>query len=152
MESAVHHFDTPLGLFGVRAARGAIVEAGWRQLQGGPATALLEEAEAQVRAYWAGSLTRFDLPMLVGDGLVADVCALLSAIPFGETRTYGDLARDLGRPAQAIGQACGRNPIPLIIPCHRVLGANGLGGFSAPGGVESKVALLRHEGAAGLLI
>ncbi len=76
----------------------------------------------------------------------------MCAIPFGETRTYGDLARALGVPAQAIGQACGANPVPVIVPCHRVLGAAGLGGYSAPGGVETKVALLRHEGAASLLL
>ena len=56
-----------------------------------------------------------------------------SAIPFGETRTYGELAEELCVFAQAIGQACGRNPIPIIIPCHRVLGSNGLGGFSGVG-------------------
>ncbi|MCB2130957.1 MAG: MGMT family protein, partial [Rhodobacteraceae bacterium] len=66
--------------------------------------------------------------------------------------TYGDLAKELGAPAQAIGQACGANPVPIIVPCHRILGAGGLGGFSAPGGIETKVALLRHEGAASLLI
>ncbi|MFY9205650.1 MAG: MGMT family protein, partial [Yoonia sp.] len=71
---------------------------------------------------------------------------------FGETRTYGELAREMGVPAQAIGQACGANPIPIIIPCHRVLGAKTLGGFSGAGGVEGKVQLLRHESAAGLLI
>jgi methylated-DNA-[protein]-cysteine S-methyltransferase len=58
----------------------------------------------------------------------------------------------LGAPAQAIGQACGANPLPILIPCHRVLSATGLGGFSAPGGVDTKVWLLRHEGAAGLLL
>jgi methylated-DNA-[protein]-cysteine S-methyltransferase len=51
-----------------------------------------------------------------------------------------------------VGQACGGNPVPIIVPCHRVLGATGLGGFSAPGGVETKVALLKHEGAASLLL
>jgi O-6-methylguanine DNA methyltransferase len=76
----------------------------------------------------------------------------MAAIPFGHTRSYGDLAREIGAPAQAIGQACGANPIPILIPCHRVLAANGLGGFSAKGGVESKVFLLRLEGAASLLI
>ncbi len=76
----------------------------------------------------------------------------MCAIPFGETRTYGDLARALDAPAQAIGQACGGNPVPIIVPCHRILGASGLGGYSAPGGVETKVALLKHEGAASLLI
>ena len=62
------------------------------------------------------------------------------------------MARELGASAQAIGQACGANPIPVIIPCHRVLGADGLGGFSGAGGVEAKVTLLKHEGAASLLI
>jgi methylated-DNA-[protein]-cysteine S-methyltransferase len=76
----------------------------------------------------------------------------MAAIPHGHTRTYGDIARAVGAPAQAVGQACGANPLPILIPCHRVLGRNTLGGFSAPGGVETKVALLRHEGAAGLLI
>ena len=85
-------------------------------------------------------------------GLTARVLEALQAIPFGETCTYGDLARDLGAPAQAVGQACGANPIPVLIPCHRVLSATGLGGFSAPGGVETKVALLKLEGAASLLI
>ena len=66
--------------------------------------------------------------------------------------SYGDVAQEVGLPAQAVGQACGANRIPILIPCHRILGANGLGGFSAPGGVETKVWLLRHEGAAGLLI
>jgi len=71
----------------------------------------------------------------------------MQAIPLGDTRTYGEIARDVGASAQSVGQACGRNPIPIIIPCHRVMGAQGLTGFSAPGGVETKVALLRHEGA-----
>ena len=65
---------------------------------------------------------------------------------------HGEIARDLGHPAQAVGGACGGNPIPIIIPCHRVMGAKGLTGFSGKGGVETKVALLRHEGAASLLI
>ena len=76
----------------------------------------------------------------------------MAAIPYGETRSYGDLARALQAPAQAIGQACGANPIPILIPCHRVVGATGLGGFSARGGVETKVALLKLEGAASLLL
>ena len=74
------------------------------------------------------------------------------AIRFGETRTYGQIARQLGATAQAVGQACGANPIPILIPCHRVIGADGLGGYSGAHGVETKMALLRHEGAAGLLL
>ena len=76
----------------------------------------------------------------------------MSAIPRGETRTYGDIATELNVPAQPIGQACGSNPIPVIIPCHRVVGADGLGGFSGDGGVEMKVQLLRLEGAYSLLL
>jgi len=153
MTQAVHHFETCFGRFHLRERNGAITGAGWRAMEGADPSPLLREAEAQVLAYCAGELDRFDLPLRVEAGeLVQAVCAQLLAIPLGETRTYGDLARALDRPAQAIGQACGQNPIPLIIPCHRVLSATGLGGFSAPGGVEMKVALLRHERAAGLLI
>lgn len=73
----------------------------------------------------------------------------LRAVPRGETRSYVQLARELGSPgaARAIGQAMARNPLPLVVPCHRVLGANGLpGGFSAPGGVDTKRRLLALEG------
>ena len=73
-----------------------------------------------------------------------------AAIPFGETRTYGALAKRLGRPdgAQAVGQALGRNPWPIVIPCHRILAADGrTGGFSAPGGARTKLRLLEIEGA-----
>ena len=95
----------------------------------------------------------FDLPLRVeGSDFQRAVCDAMLAIPVGETRTYGDIARDLKAPAQAVGQGCGGNPIPIIIPCHRVLGASSLGGFSGAGGIETKVALLRHERAAGLLI
>lgn len=114
---------------------------------------VLGEAARQLAAYFAGTRTVFDVPLAPeGSDLQRAVCAEMSAIPFGETRSYGDLARTLGVPAQAIGQACGGNPIPIVIPCHRVLGSAGLGGFSGGGGVDAKVWLLRHEGAAGLLI
>ena len=71
----------------------------------------------------------------------------MADIPFGETRTYGQIAKLVGAAPQAVGQACGANPLPIIIPCHRVTGTDWFGGFSAPGGVETKAALLRHEGA-----
>lgn len=145
--------DTPVGRLGVVEQGGAIVALDWGVDPMGEATELLHEALRQLSAYFAGELTDFDLPLRVeASEFQQQVCAAISAIPFGETRTYGDLAKDLGAPAQAIGGACGGNPIPVIIPCHRVLGANGLGGFSGAGGVETKVELLKHEGAAGLLI
>ncbi|NMM44369.1 methylated-DNA--[protein]-cysteine S-methyltransferase [Rhodospirillaceae bacterium KN72] len=147
--------DSPVGGLVVEEADGAIIRLDW---QNGPiiepATEILKAAVDQLRAYFTGNLTVFDLPLNpAGTTFQQSVHAAMLAIPFGETRSYGDIAKDLGVPAQPIGQACGANPIPIIIPCHRVLAADGkLGGFSGRGGVETKVALLRHEGAAGLLI
>ena len=89
---------------------------------------MLQEAAAQLMAYDQGRLERFDLPYYVaGSKFQQQVCDLMYAIPLGETRTYGDIANELGQPPQPVGQACGANPIPVIIPCHRVLAANGLG-------------------------
>ena len=144
--------STPLGRLNLTETDGAITALDWGDC-GADDTPLLSRAETQLHAYFSGSRTPFDLPLNVaGSDIQRAVCALMQDIPLGETRTYGDLAKQLKVPAQVIGQACGHNPIPIIIPCHRVLGATGLGGFSARGGVETKVWLLRHEGAASLLI
>ena len=132
-------------------AGGVITGLHWRD-DPGEGSALLADAVAQLAAYFDRRLAVFDLPLAFEPGLTGEVQRAMVAIPYGETRTYGDLARALGAAAQAIGQACGANPIPVVIPCHRVLGANSLGGFSAKGGVETKVALLKLEGAASLLI
>lgn len=144
-------FATPFGAVTLTESSGVITALEW----GGSfaeASDMLTEAGQQMAAYFAGRLTVFDLPLDFGTGFGERVRRAMHAIPYGETRRYGDLARDLQASAQAIGQACGGNPLPILIPCHRVLGAKGLGGFSAPGGVETKVALLRLEGAASLLI
>lgn len=131
---------------------GAIVRLDWDG-DGQDDTPLLREAAAQMRSYDLGERQAFDVPLRVaGSDFQRAVCVQMSAIPFGETVTYGDIAKVLGAPAQAVGSACGGNPIPVIIPCHRVMGAKGLTGFSGKGGVETKVALLRHEGAGGFLI
>lgn len=144
--------DTDLGPFLIEETGGAITALTWGG-SGDDDTPLLREAARQLVAYAAGELTAFDLPLAPAGGpLQQAVMAEMRAIPFGETRTYGDVAKAVGAPAQAVGQACGANPIPVIIPCHRITGTGKLGGFSAPGGVESKVALLRHEGAYSLLI
>ena len=120
---------------------------------GSDASALLDEAARQILGYFSHQSTDFDLPLKPrGDSFQQSVCHAIAAIPYGETRTYGELATDLGSMPQPVGNACGGNSIPIIIPCHRVVGSNGLGGFSAPGGVETKIALLKHEGAYGLLI
>lgn len=145
--------QTRFGCLGVEEQDGAITRLVWDGVRDGAETPLLREAAAQLTAYDDGRLERFDLPYHIsGSEFQRQVCDLMYAIPLGETRTYGDIARELGQPPQPVGQACGANPIPVIIPCHRVLAANGLGGFSGDGGVETKVALLLHEKAAGLLI
>ena len=116
-------------------------------------TPLLQEAAAQIGAYFEGRLQRFDLPLAPqGSAFQLRLYDELKAIPYGETRRYGELGVRLGVPGRGIGQSCGANPIQILFPCHRVLGANGLGGYSGAGGIETKVALLRLEGAAGLLI
>ncbi|HLQ19444.1 MAG TPA: methylated-DNA--[protein]-cysteine S-methyltransferase [Tabrizicola sp.] len=126
---------------------GLLVGLEWRMPESAGDTALLREGLAQLAAYFERRLTRFDLPLDWGTGLNAEVRREMAAIPWGETRTYGQIAKVVGAPAQAVGQACGANPLPILIPCHRVTGTNWFGGFSAPGGVETKAALLRHEGA-----
>ena len=142
---------TPLGPLTVTETDGRIASLNWRASDG-EATPLETEALRQLAAYFEGKLTRFDLPLDFGAGIHAKVRHAMAAIPYGETLTYGDIAKAVEVSAQAVGQACGANAIPIIIPCHRVLGAKTLGGFSAKGGVETKVWLLKHEGAAGLLI
>jgi methylated-DNA-[protein]-cysteine S-methyltransferase len=146
-------FDSPVGRLAVTEENGALTRLGWGGAAAGVETPVLAAARAQLGEYFAGTREVFELPLHVeGSAFHRAVCDAMRAIPFGETRTYGDIAQHLGASAQAVGNACGANPIAIVIPCHRVLGAASLGGYSGTGGVETKVALLRHEGAAGLLI
>jgi methylated-DNA-[protein]-cysteine S-methyltransferase len=110
-------------------------------------TPVLKEAVSQLEEYFAGERTDFDVPMeLDGTDFQREVWAELSRIPYGKTISYGELARRVGRPngPRAVGQANGRNPIPVIVPCHRVLASNGIGGYG--GGLTMKRALLALEG------
>jgi methylated-DNA-[protein]-cysteine S-methyltransferase len=106
-----------------------------------------ERVREQAAEYAAGERTAFDVPVSFPDSFTGEVMRAMAAIPYGETRTYGDLARELGTSPIAVGGGCGRNPVPLVVPCHRVVGADGLRGFSSDGGVDQKRALLEHEGA-----
>jgi len=152
-DGARARLKSPVGPLTVIERDGAIVELEWDRSGGLSPSGVLSDAVAQLREYFAGSRQEFDLPLKPrGSEFQQRFYAALCAIPYGETRTYGDLAGELGVSAQAIGQACGANPIAILIPCHRVLGATGLGGFSGAGGVEAKVKLLKLEGAASLLI
>lgn len=145
--------DTPVGTLRVTETNGAITGLDWGAVPSGHETPLLSEARRQIAAYFDGTLRAFDLPFRVeASAFQRAVCDAMLEIPYGETRTYGEIAEALGASAQAVGNGCGGNPIPVLIPCHRVLGASSLGGYSGAGGIETKVALLRLEGAAGLLI
>ena len=114
-----------------------------------PANALAERAAKQLTAYLQNPDTRFDLPLRVeGTEFQKALWRALREIPRGKTLTYGELARRLGAEARAIGQACGDNRLPIVIPCHRVVAANGIGGFShSTSGylIEAKRWLLMHE-------
>jgi methylated-DNA-[protein]-cysteine S-methyltransferase len=111
---------------------------------------VLVEAERQLGAYFAGARKAFDLPLdFRGTDFQKSVWAALLAIPFGETRSYAEIARAIGRPTacRAVGAANGRNPISIVAPCHRVIGSAGaLTGFA--GGLEAKAHLLALEGRA----
>lgn len=108
---------------------------------------VLAQAASQLRAYFDGARRSFDLPLdFRGTAFQQRVWAALLTIPFGETRSYGDIARAIGHPtaSRAVGAANGRNPISIIAPCHRVVGSNGaLTGFA--GGLATKTWLLDHE-------
>jgi methylated-DNA-[protein]-cysteine S-methyltransferase len=108
---------------------------------------LLPEVAVQLAEYFAGGRTSFDLPLrMTGTPFQQEVWAALQGIPYGETTTYGELADALGKPqaARAVGLANGKNPISIIVPCHRVIGSTGsLTGYG--GGLQRKQQLLAHE-------
>ena len=158
--------DTPIGLLMVSSEDDAITGVYMESHRHGPVDReswlpdvkgvrpVLNTARAQLAEFFSGRRHGFDLKLRArGTEVQQRVWRALLDIPFGETRSYGEIARAVSDDShkvmpQEVGQACGRNPIPIIQPCHRVLAAGGaLGGFSAPGGVETKLALLRHEGA-----
>jgi len=122
-----------------------------------PTSPLGAAASEQISQYFEDADFHFDLPLKIeGTDFQRSVWAAIAAIPRGQTRSYGELAVELNAPARAVGQACGDNRLPLVIPCHRVVGASGLGGFahSRTGfALTVKRWLLEHEGAlAGSLI
>lgn len=141
-------FDSPLGRLAIAERDGAIVAIGWGDGPQGEATPLLAEARRQLEAYFAGDLRRFDLSLAPeGSAHERRVWAVMRQIPYGETRSYSDLARDVGSAPRAIGRSCGKNPIPIVIPCHRVLAKDGIGGYSGGEGLPTKRLLLTLEGA-----
>jgi methylated-DNA-[protein]-cysteine S-methyltransferase len=144
--------DTPFGLVGVRTERDALAEVVYLPRRAGalaPTNALAERACAQIEKYVADPDFRFNLPLKhMGTAFQRRVWDMISSIPRGASMSYGDMARALRSGPRAVGQACGTNYFPLVIPCHRVVAARGLGGFAHHSSgylIEVKRWLLRHE-------
>lgn len=140
---------SPVGDLTISEEDGRIVSLDWGWGMTQEKNPLLEKAKSQLEAYFDGSLKKFNLPLHPeGTEFQRHVYTEMRRIPYGQIKTYGDLAFLTNSHPRAVGQACGSNPIPIIIPCHRVLGKNeNLTGYSGDGGVETKSALLRLEGA-----
>ena len=117
---------------------------GWGRDQG--ATPLLERARGQIEAYLDGEVTAFTVPLApAGTAYRKRVWAALCAIPHGAVRTYGEIARVAGGGSRSVGGANAANPIPILIPCHRVVAAGGIGGYSGHEGLATKRRLLALE-------
>ena len=143
---------SPLGPLFVSVDGEAITKLSWLG-EGDDNHPLIDETARQIDRYFRRELTEFQLPLAPEcSDAQKRFCNALLSIPYGETKTYRQMAKELGISAQAAGQACGGNPIAILIPCHRVIGSGHLGGFSAPDGIEKKVELLKLERAASLLI
>lgn len=144
--------DTPLGPVTATEVNNAVADITFGPAADQTESPLLHRACQQVTEYFDGLRTDFDLPLAPPrSDFQGRIRAAMIAIPYGETRSYGDLAATLNSAARAVGQACGSNPIPIIVPCHRVLAAGGgLGGYSAGDGVVTKRWLLEHEAPAAM--
>jgi len=115
-------------------------------------TPLLKHAQSQIDEYFAGQRKTFDLPLIPArTDFQRRVRKAMIAIPWGQTLSYGEIAHVAGGAPRAVGQACGANMLPLVVPCHRVLAANGIGGYSGGKGLDTKRLLLglEKDGAAG---
>ena len=142
--------NSPVGALTIFEFDDQIVSLDWGFVEEMETSPVLDEAKAQINAYFARKLVKFDLPLDPGGTpFQAAVWKAIRDIPLGQTATYQDLARAAGSPKgfRAVGMACGKNPIPILIPCHRVLASGGKpGGYSGDGGLETKEMLLKLEG------
>lgn len=144
---------TPVGDITVFEEDGAIVSLDWGWVAEQTTSTVLDRARDQLQAYFDGDLTEFNLPLApVGTMYRRGVWQALCAIPYGETRSYNEIAAKAGGSARSVGQANGHNPIPLIIPCHRVVAAGHIGGYSGGDGLPTKRWLLALESATGTLL
>jgi methylated-DNA-[protein]-cysteine S-methyltransferase len=137
---------TQVGDLTVSEEAGCIVALDWGWGRDQTETPLLARACAQLHAYFDGEAIGFDLPLApAGTGYRQRVWAALCRIPAGEVRTYAEIARQVGGGPRSVGGASASNPIPILIPCHRVVAAGGIGGYSGGDGLRTKRALLALE-------
>ena len=138
-------FHTPLGALTLSEEDGAIVALDWGFGRDQTPTQLLLRGRDQLQAYFDGELKQFDLPLApAGTAYRQRVWQALRAIPYG-TPSYAAIAAQAGGSARSVGGANGANPIPIVIPCHRVVGCSGLGGYSGGDGLDTKIWLLALE-------
>lgn len=139
---------SPVGMLAITEQDGRIAALAWSRRRRNDDTPLLRRARAELEQYFEGKRTAFDLPLAPeGTPFMRHVWAIMRNIKYGTTLSYGELAVLAESHPRVVGQACAKNPIPIIIPCHRVLAANeALGGYSGGHGRETKAALLRLEG------
>ena len=149
---SILYVESPVGHLALEADGDTLTGVSWAHAEERAptekASPVLREAQRQLDCYFKRKLQRFDLPLGArGTPFQKSVWTMMSAIPFGETATYGGMAMALNSGPRAVGMACGRNPIPIIVPCHRVLGSGGKeGGFSGGRGLPTKRELLALEG------
>jgi len=149
---SISYVESPVGRLALEAEGDTLTGVRWasdaERATDAEASPILREAQRQLDRYFKRKLQRFDLPLAaLGTPFQKSVWTMMCAIPFGETATYGGMAMALSSGPRAIGMACGRNPIPIIVPCHRVLASGGKeGGFSGGQGLPTKRKLLALEG------
>ena len=139
---------TPVGDLTISEEAGAVVAIDWGWGRDQAETVLLRHAREQLHAYFDRALTAFDLPLApAGSPYRRRVWDAFCRIPYGQTRSYSQIAAEAGGVARSVGQANGHNPVPIVIPCHRVLASGGIGGYSGGDGIGTKRFLLALEGA-----
>ena len=153
---SICYVDTTVGRLAIEADHDAVTAVRWASPQehvgewtrDKTPSPVLKEATRQLKRYFAGKLKAFDLKLAArGTDYQKRVWKLMSDIPYGETATYGGMAMALGSGQRAVGMACGRNPLPIVVPCHRVLASGGReGGYSGGQGLKTKHKLLALEG------
>ena len=139
--------DSPIGPLTLSSRNGVLTGVSWGKQTADEPDDVVYSAAGQLAEYFAGKRSAFDLPLETGgSGFQRRVWAAMCAIPPGRTLSYGDVARKLDSAPRAVGGACGKNPIVIVVPCHRIVGSAGLGGF---GGRERRLDikswLLDHE-------